>query len=237
MDSKIWFRNICKKNSLHISDDQLILLDEYVSELVAWNNKINLISRREEENIWQRQILGSISFLFKFKFETIGKILDLGTGGGLPGIPIAILQPNLSITLLDSIKKKIHVINNILNQLSLPNVVTVCGRAEEMGQRQEFKHTFDYIIARAVAPMVDVVEWSKPLLKQTSIDSVLSHLEREHTKLQKGSVIMLKGGDLESEIKTALQKFPKLRVLHFLLTIEGLKEQDLANKKIVIAYQ
>ncbi len=106
IDSKIWFRNICKKNHLDISDEQAELINFYVSYLLEWNKKINLISRQDEENIWLRHILASISFLFKFTFAFGTSVIDIGTGGGLPGIPLAILYPGIKFTLvIPSIKK------------------------------------------------------------------------------------------------------------------------------------
>src|SRR3990172_6606526 len=102
----LWFQSICKWNGLSVSDDRLQLLERYVRQLLDWNKKLNLISRRDEENVWTRHILHSASLLFHLSLKQRARILDLGTGGGLPGIPIKILVPSFSVTLVDSINKK-----------------------------------------------------------------------------------------------------------------------------------
>src|SRR5258707_6454240 len=127
MNSSLLLINICENNGLRISDIQSELLETYVDTLSEWNSKINLISRRDEENIWHRHILPSISLRFEFQLSLPSKMLDLGTGGGLPGIPIAILLEKLNVTLLDSIHKKIHALNDILSHLHLNNVTAICG--------------------------------------------------------------------------------------------------------------
>ncbi len=120
IDSSLRLSRICRDNGLPLSDDQVDLLRRYVELLREWNAKINLISRRDEENIWWSHILHSLSILF---FVTPGegmRLLDLGTGGGLPGIPLAILRNDLHITMLDSIRKKTVAVQDMLDKLSLP---------------------------------------------------------------------------------------------------------------------
>src|SRR5258706_6794358 len=96
-DDTLWFRKICRQNNFSISDNQLDLIKSYVDYLIDWNSKLNLISRKDEHNIWCRHILGSVNFLFDHPFEQNAKIVDVGTGGGLPGIPLAILCSDLNI--------------------------------------------------------------------------------------------------------------------------------------------
>ena len=106
----IWFRTVCRRNGLEPTDDQLAQLAEYARRLLEWNRKINLISRKDEENIWQSHLLHSISLLMRVDFPLGARILDLGTGGGLPGIPIRILRSDLSFVLLDATKKKVEAV-------------------------------------------------------------------------------------------------------------------------------
>ncbi len=235
MSSSIWLYNICKKNSLFIDDAQLNQLSNYVDNLITWNQNINLISRSEENNIWQQQLLGSISFLFQYALEEPSTILDLGTGGGLPGIPLAILKPKLNVTLLDSIQKKINAITNILLQLSLSNILVICSRAEELGQKKKFQCAFDYIIARAVAPTVDIIRWGIPLLKKSTAEKPLTSVPDKNILVRKGSIIMLKGGDLTDEIRKARLKYPHVSITEHSIVIRGIGTEELVDKKVVIA--
>src|SRR6266849_10544190 len=117
MDYAVWFRSICQTNHHSVSDEQVDLIVKYVESLLEWNRKINLISRKDEEHIWTRHILGSIAILFHFYFYPGSSLIDIGTGGGLPGIPLAILNRHMDVTLLDSIQKKIRAVSEIVAKL------------------------------------------------------------------------------------------------------------------------
>ena len=235
MDKKLWFRNICTKNHFDISDAQIALIDKFVSLLLEWNKKINLISRRHESNIWSRHILSSVSFLFRFQLYPQSSILDIGTGGGLPGIPLAIIQPNLRVSLIDSIQKKIRALNDMLFHLQLDNVDTLCGRAEDLSEEIKYKHSFDYVIARGVAPIKDIVRWSKQVLKSSGEDEgTLERSHRERTTIPRGAILLLKGGDLTKEIgETKIKLKPQIIQAHQII-IRDAERTDLADKKLVI---
>ena len=236
MLSKIWLRNVCRNNQFEISDANLDLLERYANQLIAWNSKVNLISRRDIDNIWHRHIISSISFLFKFQFESPARILDLGTGGGLPGIPIAILQPALHVTLLDSIQKKVHAVRNILDHLSLQNVSIVAGRAEQICHREEFQASFDYVIARAVATIDDIITWAVPFLKRKSSNTSSLQSDDQTRIIPRGSILMLKGGELTREISRAQKAFPDVKIFSYPILVEGVEPNLLPDKKIIIAF-
>ena len=233
---EIFFDRICRKNLFNISVEQLASLKNYIFHLLEWNQKLNLISRREENVVWEQHILQSISYLFTFNLIEPARILDLGTGGGLPGIPTAILHKHSHITLMDSINKKIKALDDIINNLRLQNVTTVCGRAEEIGTRDGYKNTFDYIIARAVAPVEKIVKWAVPLLQKVATQTFsLTKLNgEEKTTIPKGSIIMLKGGDLSQEINAAKMKLGLKNIAVFPLVVKGLEGSESLQKKIVI---
>lgn len=237
MENGQWFKTICRKNNFDVSDVQMELMERYSSALLSWNKKINLISRRDEENIWTKHIVGSISFLFRFRLEPKCSVLDLGTGGGLPGIPLTILEPSLRLTLLDSIQKKINVVHDILSTLNLPNVTALCSRAEELSKRKEYLSSFDYIIARAVAPIKEIIKWSKPLLKR--MKQLPKDLQNEiglNRLIPSGAILLLKGGVLETEIEEAKIK-QKPRSLHpHPLSVDGIDPMELSDKKLIIVY-
>src|SRR5258708_4588193 len=168
MDVAIWLRTIFRKNGLLISDNQMAKLREYVGSLLEWNKKINLISRRDVEGIWERHILVSAAVLFKFDLLPDSSIVDIGTGGGLPGIPLGILGNRLTVTLIDSIQKKIRAVSEIILSLKLENIKAVAGRIEELNKSAPYRSSYDYVIARGVGSITEIVNWGRPLLKRQS---------------------------------------------------------------------
>jgi 16S rRNA (guanine527-N7)-methyltransferase len=149
-----------------------------------WNEKINVISRKDMENFYQNHVLHSLSIATEFSFEPGTKIIDLGTGGGFPGIPLAIFFPEVEFLLCDSIAKKLKVVDGVAEALQIKNVTTKWSRVEELNE----KLVFDFAISRAVAPLKDLWKWTVPLVKKTGKNEI------------KNGLICLKGGDLHAEI-------------------------------------
>jgi len=152
-----------------------------------WNSKINIISRKDIDSLYEKHVLHSLSIAAVFDFTNGTEIIDIGTGGGFPGIPLAIFFPQVQFHLVDSIAKKLKVVDAIAKEISLNNITTEHTRAEEIKDRK-----FDFAISRAVAPLKDLWKWSKPLVKNPK--SQISNL-----KFAPG-LICLKGGDLAQEI-------------------------------------
>jgi 16S rRNA (guanine527-N7)-methyltransferase len=154
-----------------------------------WNEKINVISRKDMEGLYEKHVLHSLSIAAVFDFKPGTQIVDLGTGGGFPGIPLAIFFPEVRFHLVDSIGKKIKVVQAIAEALELTNVTTQHTRAEELKNRQ-----FDIVVSRAVAPLKDLWQWSKLILRKRPLPS--------NTLLPPpvSGLICLKGGDLAQEI-------------------------------------
>ena len=147
-----------------------------------WNSKINVISRKDIENLYERHVLHSLGIAEVIHFKTGSKILDVGTGGGFPGIPLAILFPDVHFTLIDSIGKKIKVGSEISSAIKLKNI-------EVKHQRiQEEKGKFDFVVSRAVMPLDDLVKLSRKNISP-----------KQQNALPNG-LICLKGGELEHEI-------------------------------------
>lgn len=147
-----------------------------------WNAQINVISRKDIESLYERHVLHSLSIAKFIEFEAGTKLMDLGCGGGFPGIPLAILFPEVEFIMIDSIGKKIKVVKEIAKAIGLKNVEAHHMRAEKV------KHKFDFVITRAVAPMGDLVKWTR--------NKYLS--ENRHNI--KNGIIALKGGDLNQEL-------------------------------------
>ncbi|MBI5475996.1 MAG: 16S rRNA (guanine(527)-N(7))-methyltransferase RsmG [Ignavibacteriales bacterium] len=223
--------DIIKTNLSNCTTNQLSLLEKYVELLIEWNSKINLISRNDLINIWTRHILHSISPLFLFKFKINSHAIDIGTGGGLPGLPIAILEPNIKITLLDSIRKKCSVVEDIYTKLGIKNISVVNKRAEDLAQDKAYSKSFDYVLARAVAPTVKLIEWSIPLLKNgVDFKSPLS----EDKIVTPKSIVLWKGGDLTNEIEDAKNKFQPKNISIFPLQTEYFSNDINSDKKIIL---
>lgn len=163
---------------------------EQLQELYTfWNEQINVISRKDTENFYERHVLHSLGIAKVIQFSDDSKILDIGTGGGFPGIPLAILFPNVHFTLVDSIGKKIKVVNEVALALGLENVIGIHDRAENI------KGQFDFIISRAVTAMPSFLKWTKGKYAPTQNNDL------------KNGVLYLKGGDLTEEFQTVQQKY------------------------------
>jgi 16S rRNA (guanine527-N7)-methyltransferase len=232
MDEKaLRVRQICLRNGVSLTDEQLDQLGRFAVGLLEWNKAINVVSRKDEENFWYAHILHSLTPLFLLDIPERARILDLGSGGGLPGIPISILRPDLSITLLDSIAKKTKVMEDLATKLALKKVKVRTGRAEEIGREKEEKHMYDLVLARAVAPLVDLIVWGRPFLSQGGVKA------RRKGESQEIELAALKGGDLSAEIAVARVKTKAAFIQEVPIAFEGSVEIGLEEKKIVIVHR
>jgi len=176
----------------------MLLIQKYFSNLTAiqlkqfealqglyedWNSKINVISRKDIEALYLRHVLHSLSIAKLIQFQAGSKILDIGTGGGFPGLPLAILFPDVTFHLVDSINKKLKVVNGVAESLGLENIYTTHSRAELI------KGQYDFIVSRAVTTMPDFVGWVKNRVAKKSVHPI------------KNGILYLKGGDLTEELK------------------------------------
>jgi len=161
---------------------QLGALKELYQE---WNTKINVISRKDMDNFYEHHVLHSLAIAAKFEFTKGMQVMDLGCGGGFPGIPLAIFFPETNFHLVDSINKKLKVVAEISSAIELHNLTTQHSRAEDIKNRK-----FDAVVSRAVAPLKNLWNWSKPLIQKNKFTG---------TDAPNG-LICLKGGDLTQEI-------------------------------------
>lgn len=230
-DEELWLYTICKKNNVFITDIQINCLYSFKMLLLDWNKKINLVSRKNEENIWRGHIALSLSLLFKINFRTGMNVLDLGTGGGLPGIPLSILLPECSFTLLDSTQKKIVCVQSMIDSLQLKNAKTVWGRAEEVNQKKPYRHSFDAVVMRSVSNLSNLLEWGTPFLKQTKGENI----GQEKLSIAAPSLITFKGSEIEEEEKTAKTNFRLISLQSIPLIFSGSEEFDNLDKKLIIA--
>lgn len=174
-----------------------------------WNEKINLISRKDIEHLTERHILHSLSIAKVIGFKPGTKILDIGTGGGFPGIPLAIMFPDAQFHLVDSIGKKIKVVKELIQSLELKNARAENARVEELKQQ------FDFAVCRAVAPVPELLHWMRGKI-----------IKKNFNRLANG-LLCFKGGDLREELKSVKNRMVIYNISDFF------KEEFFETKKIV----
>lgn len=177
-----------------------------------WNDKINVISRKDIDQLYERHILHSLAIAKIIKFKKGTTVLDVGTGGGFPGIPLAILFPKAEFHLIDSIGKKIKVVEAVAEALGLENLEASHTRV------QEVKHSYDFIVSRAVTNLPDFLIWCKNKIDKKSFNKI------------KNGIIYLKGGDFEDELKLIKKKYIITALSDYFL------EEYFETKKIVHIY-
>lgn len=191
-----------------LSDNQILQFQKLQSLYEDWNAKINVISRKDIDELYTRHVLHSLGIAKIIEFRPGSKIMDVGTGGGFPGIPLAILHPEVDFYLIDVIAKKIKVVNEVAAGLGLKNVKAEQKRAELV------KQEFDFIVSRAVTNMPDFVSW---------VDDKVS--KKQNHELANG-ILYLKGGDLTEELKA----FPKATEYNL---SDFFKDEFFETKKVV----
>ena len=211
-------RRICLENGLDISDSQWQLLEKWAGLLLEVNQNVNLISRKETEFLWEKQILPCLALLIFRKFRPGADVCDFGTGGGLPGMLLAIVRPDLRLTLLDSRRKKIEVVQQMIDSLKLSNAQSVLGRGEELGKQRPWRQRFPLLTARAVAPLIDLVRWTADLRK---VESVLH---------------IYKGGEIKDEVFALSKKVSGVRVNKSLMVLKGYPKLA-ENQKYIISLE
>lgn len=178
-----------------LSTHQANQISELKVLFAEWNEKINLISRKDMENFEERHLLHSLSIGKFIQFKKDAYVMDLGTGGGLPGIPLAILFPETKFLLVDSINKKLIAIDDICSKLGITNVKTIHSRVENI------KDKFDFIVTRAVAPMPEIIQWTRGKFLDKGVHAMPN------------GIIALKGGDLKKEMQNLkVEKFPLKKI-------------------------
>jgi len=201
MKSILKYFNDLEENQI----EQFTLLKQLYKD---WNAQINVISRKDIDELYVKHILHSLAVAKVQPFKQKAKILDIGTGGGFPGIPLAILFPETNFTLVDSIGKKIKVVDEVAKAIQLKNVAAIHTRAEKIDD------TFDFIVSRAVTNMNDFVKWTK------------NKVAKKNNHELKNGILYLKGGDLTQE----LSNFPKATIY----TISDFFDEEFFETKKVV---
>ena len=211
-------RHILEANQLRLTEGQWFLLEQWVPLLLETNQKLNLISRKDTDRIWENHILHSLALLVIKPFPKGSKVCDVGTGGGFPGIPLAIACPHSHFTLMDATGKKIKALQRMITSLALPNTQVVRGRAEEVGKQPLYQHRFSIVTARAVASLQSLEQWTRDL-------------RAPHAVLH-----AYKGGDLRDEIQalSAIKSIKKVEPT--LIALDQAPQFSHNQKQIVSLY-
>ncbi|MBN8567342.1 MAG: 16S rRNA (guanine(527)-N(7))-methyltransferase RsmG [Flavobacteriales bacterium] len=192
----------------NLSENQIVQFKKLGELYPDWNAKINVISRKDIDELYVKHVLHSLGIAKVMEFQPKSTVLDVGTGGGFPGIPLAILFPETRFYLIDVIAKKIKVVNEVATALDLKNV-----KAEQM-RAENVKGDFDFIVSRAVTNMPDFVSWIKDKIK------------KQNNYELKNGILYLKGGDLTEELKD----FPKATLYNL---SDYFSEEFFETKKVV----
>lgn len=187
--------NIIFKYFPDLSENQKDQFNKLFDLYSHWNSQINVISRKDIDLLYERHILHSLGIAKVCSFLPGQHVLDVGTGGGFPGIPLAILFPETQFLLVDSIGKKIKVVNEVATGIGLKNLIAIHTRAEQVNQK------FDFVVSRAVTQLKDFYPWVRGKFKNSSLSNV------------KNGVLYLKGGDLTDELRESGVKSIKLHPL------------------------
>jgi 16S rRNA (guanine527-N7)-methyltransferase len=199
---------IIRKYFPDLTQKQIEQFNQLQALYELWNERINVISRKDIDQLYERHVLHSLSIACFFQFKKESRILDVGTGGGFPGIPLAILFPEVRFTLVDSIGKKINVVKEIASAIGLENIEAYHARAESIPMK------FDFVVSRAVTEFPVFVSWVK------------NSFSKQNRHEFANGIIYIKGGDFESE----LIKYPKAKVFSI---SERFEEPFFETKKII----
>lgn len=167
-----------------LTEEQILQFEKLEALYLEWNMKINVVSRKDIDELYLRHVLHSLGIAKVLRFQPNARILDVGTGGGFPGIPLAILHPECQFHLVDSIAKKLKVVDGVAEAIGLTNIKTTHSRVEAIDEQ------FDFIVSRAVTAMPAFVNWVKGKISKTQKHEL------------KNGILYLKGGDLSEELES-----------------------------------
>lgn len=191
---------------LQLSQEQYEGFMKYMRLLQEWNEKINLTAITEDEEVVKKHFIDCIKAFKRDEFKKAETMIDVGTGAGFPGLPIAIMRPELKVTLLDSLNKRINFLNTVVNELGLKNVTTIHSRAEDGARKPELREKFDVATSRAVANMAVLSEFCMPYVKKGGYFVALKGPAIDE-ELENGSnAIKILGGELQGIIEISIEE-------------------------------
>lgn len=225
---EVWMKEELSELNLTLSDDQMEQFYRYYELLMQWNEVMNLTAITEMDQVVTKHFVDSLSLIKAVPdlAEKPYRILDLGTGAGFPGIPLKIAFPNLKLTLLDSLNKRIKFLNEvIITELQLQDIYAIHGRAEEYGRNPEYREQYDFCVSRAVANMSTLAEYCMPFVKKGGYFIPYKSGKTEEELVQAKGAMKLLGGKVEEVVSFQLPKIEDERTLVKILKVEPISKK------------
>ena len=207
--------------NIDLNDNQINSFTVYKELLKEWNEKINITSITDDVEIDIKHFLDSLTPVMTNLFDGNKKIIDVGTGGGFPGLPLKIYNENLKVTLLDSLNKRIIFLNEVIKSLKLKDIDAVHGRAEELGRKEEYREQYDICISRAVASLDTLAEYCMPFVKKGGYFISMKGPDVDEEIIQSEKGIKILGGKV---VDKRIFTLPESDINHSLIIIEKIKE-------------
>ncbi|MFC2034409.1 16S rRNA (guanine(527)-N(7))-methyltransferase RsmG, partial [Chloroflexota bacterium] len=205
--------NGAKRLGLELNPEQLQKFSIYYQELTNWNQRINLTSITDYEEVQVKHFLDALTVTMAIKESENQRIIDIGSGAGIPGLPLKILRPEIKLTLLDATQKKATFLKHITQTLGLNDIKIITGRAEEIAHAKEYRESFDIVLSRAVAPLPTLVELTLPFCNIGGISIAQKKGDIKQEISQATRVINIMGGYLNEIKKVKLEEFNDDRYL------------------------
>lgn len=202
--------------NLDLDNDKLDKFKIYKSLLKEWNEKINITAITDDNEIDIKHFLDSLTIFKTGKISGSKRIIDIGTGGGFPGVPIKIVEEGVEVVLLDSLKKRLKFLDEVIKELNLNNIQTLHERAEDLGNNQDYREKFDVAVSRAVASLNILSEYCLPFVKINGYFIAMKGSESEEEIKEAEKAIKVLGGKIEDKINI---RIPKSNIIHSLLVI------------------
>lgn len=220
MANKELLKNCCIEMNISISENQLNKFIKYMELLLEWNEKMNLTAITEEKEVVLKHFADCLSLVPYLDIKEDTKIIDVGTGAGFPGIPVKIMYPNTSMTLLDSLQKRIGFLYEVIKAIDLTNIECVHSRAEDGGVNPLYREQYDYCVSRAVANLSVLLEYSMPFIKVGGILAALKGPEIAEEVISAKKALDILGGEVLDIVDV---KIPFTDLSHKLIFIKKIK--------------
>ena len=210
---------LLREFEIEIDSEKNNKLEKYRELLLEWNNFMNLTAITDEDDVNIKHFLDSLTIFKTGELDGKKSVIDVGTGAGFPGIPMAIQNPDLEVTLLDSLNKRIKFLNKVVEETELENVTTYHGRAEEFARKKEFRDAFDVSVSRAVANMSTLAEYTLPYVKPGGVMIAMKGSEYKEELKEAENAIKILGGEIKEVKEITLPD----GILHSLIVVEKVK--------------